>query len=39
MQDDGYEIVDVKITVIQNQGLVGEMEKGNTGNYRSESVE
>lgn len=30
MQDDGYEIVDVKITVIQNQGLVGEMEGFNT---------
>ena len=26
MQNDGYEIVDVKINSIQNQGLTGQME-------------
>ena len=26
MQDDGYEIIDVKINSIQNQGLSGQME-------------
>lgn len=26
MQDDGYEILDVKINSIQNQGLTGQME-------------
>ena len=26
MQDDGYEIIDVKINSIQNQGITGQME-------------
>lgn len=30
MQEDGYEIIDVKVTVIQNQGITGELEGFNT---------
>ncbi len=30
MQDDGYEIIDIKFSVLQNQGLHGEMEGFNT---------
>lgn len=30
MQDDGYEIIDVKMNSIQNQGLTGQMEGFNT---------
>ena len=26
MQDDGYEIIDVKLNSIQNQGITGQME-------------
>lgn len=30
MQNDGYEIIDIKFAAIQNQGLAGEMEGFNT---------
>lgn len=30
MQKDGYEIVDIKLTALQNQGLTGQMEGFNT---------
>ena len=30
MQEDGYEIVDIKFNVIPNQGLTGQMEGFNT---------
>ena len=30
MQEDGYEIIDLKVTVIQNQGITGELEGFNT---------
>ena len=30
MQDDGYEIVDVKFSVIEDQGITGNMEGFNT---------